>query len=56
MSAMSRDVVIVDKSMSLSLASGRLRPQPRWSNRVTAYRAGSKKVRHQGVAPEPGPP
>ena len=49
-------VVLMDRSASGSLASGRLRPDPRWSNSTTRQASGSKKRRWPGVQPEPGPP
>jgi len=40
--------------LSSSEALGRLLPQPRWSNRVTRQRSGSKKTAHGGVgSPRP---
>src|SRR4029079_12869775 len=49
-------VVLTDRSVSGSAASGRLPPAPRWSNSTIRYAAGSNSSRHHGGQPEPGPP
>jgi hypothetical protein len=48
--------VFTDMSVAGSLACGVLRPHPRWSNRTTRYRSGSKYRRLPGDEPDPGPP
>jgi hypothetical protein len=43
-------------SLSSSMALGRERPQPRWSNSAMRQRVGSKKRRMVGLIAPPGPP
>jgi hypothetical protein len=49
-------VVLAARAARSLPAWGRLRPQPRWSKRMTRCSARSKRCAHHGPHPEPGPP